>query len=276
VANVSEKLKEAIIIDEPKGLVFRNETELYNHFVNEIEHLEGQYFSWRQPGDIPEEEFFRFEPQLNALLEEPDEVWEDTETIPGMTLSIYLKDFSPSETEPLFHVAVVYATNEIPTFVYLHFPTKDLDLVERYQRGELVFDLALKKAPLGAIVGDALLEGDPLALGLYQAMLTLRSDEDIEEKDFREYGQYREECIEDADEIWRSNDSQGNVLVSFIKDCSDQAGQDLFYVVVTLEDTPSNSHALLFSFPTRDGNLLSRYRHGENLQAEEVVQESSH
>jgi hypothetical protein len=35
-------------------------------------------------------------------------------------------------------------------------------------------------------------------------------------------------------------------------------------------------HSLLFSFPTSDTYLLDRYRQGENLQAEEVVQESSH
>jgi hypothetical protein len=45
---------------------------------------------------------------------------------------------------------------------------------------------------------------------------------------------------------------------------------------VTIEDTPSSSHALLFSFPTTDENLIGRYRHGENMQAEEVVQEASH
>ena len=58
--------------------------------------------------------------------------------------------------------------------------------------------------------------------------------------------------------------------------CADEQNADLHYVVVTIEDTPSSSHALLFSFPTGDKNLLDRYRHGENLQAEEVVQEASH
>lgn len=32
----------------------------------------------------------------------------------------------------------------------------------------------------------------------------------------------------------------------------------------------------MFSFPTNDESLVDRYRHGENLHAEEVVQESSH
>ena len=107
-------------------------------------------------------------------------------------------------------------------------------------------------------------------------MLTVRSERDVEEAKFRESEEMRETTIEEADEIWRTNDLSGNILVSFIKDFSDEVAGELWYIVVTIEDTPSSSHALLFSFPTRDRNLVDRYRHGENLQAEEVTQEASH
>ena len=87
--------------------------------------------------------------------------------------------------------------------------------------------------------------------------------------------QQLDQAKQDADEIWRTNDTMGNILVSFIKDFSDH-DRGLTYIVVTVEDTPSNSHALLFSFPTKDSALADRYRHGESLHADEVVQESSH
>jgi hypothetical protein len=138
----------------------------------------------------------------------------------------------------------------------------------------MVFQRLMGDMPMGAIDGDALHEGDDLATGLYKAMLLLRSDKDIPEDEFIDYADCREETLEDADEIWRSGDSTGNVLVSFIKEFSEE--DEFYYVVVTVEDAPSGSHALLFSFPTRDKGLVDRYRHGENLQAEEVVQESSH
>ena len=105
-------------------------------------------------------------------------------------------------------------------------------------------------------------------------MLLLRSDKDFAEDEFGAFSECRETTLEDADEIWRSSDSLGNVLVSFIKEFGDE--EEFTYIVVTVEDAPSGSHALLFSFPTRDKGLVDRYRHGENLQAEEVVQESSH
>src|SRR5690606_6007801 len=132
------------------------------------------------------------------------------------------------------------------------------------------------RAALGAIDGDALREGDDFARGLYHAMLKVRADSDIKEDKFKRFAHLREDTIEQPDEIWRSNDSMGNVLVSFIKEFPDETPGNVYYIVVTLEDMPSNSHALLFSFPTIDEALVGRYRHGENLQAEEVVQEASH
>lgn len=107
-------------------------------------------------------------------------------------------------------------------------------------------------------------------------MLTLRSEKDLPETEFHSLEHLRESTIEEADEIWRSNDLNGNTLVTFIKSCPDEGKGDVSYVVVTIEDTESSSHALLFSFPSIDQTLVDRYRHGENLQAEEVVQEASH
>jgi len=109
-------------------------------------------------------------------------------------------------------------------------------------------------------------------------MLIVRNPNDIDEELFKNYSELREETIEEADEIWRNTTLGGYTLVTFIKDFSraEEGAETLYYLAVTLEDEGSNSHALMFSFPTNDENLVDRYRHGENLQAEEVVQESSH
>lgn len=276
----NKKSSSQIVINEAEGLVFTNEDDLYNHFIKEIETLEAEFLSHRSDNDFSEEEFTEHETNLTTLLDEPDEVWLDKSTVEGSDLYIYIKWMNPSEDEnevAIYHVAVCYLTGDVPTFVYLHFPTKDDSLVERYRRGELIFDRSLLNIPIGAIEGDALTENDELATGLFDAMLTLRSEKDLSESEFQHFADLRENTLEEADEIWRSTDSMGNVLVSFVKEFHDIEGfESLYYIVVTLEDTPSNSHALLFSFPTTDKSLVERYRHGENLQAEEVVQEASH
>ena len=278
-SSVARKRRPAvkIIIDEAKGLVFSSEEELYTHFNTEIAELEKEFFSLRQRNDISEGRFANYESNLTTLLEDPDEVWEDHKTFKERPLIIYLRRMdSGSENEPkLFHVAACYLTDDIPSFVYLHFPTSDAELVEKYRRGDMIYDRSLSQVPIGAMDGDALTEGEELAVGLYNAMLKLRGEKDIPEENFPEYFDRREQTLEDADEIWRSSDSMGNVLVSFIKEF-DGEDEPIHYLVITVEDAVSNSHALLFSFPTGDPSLIERYRHGENLQAEYVVQEASH
>ncbi|MCB0392178.1 MAG: peptidase [Bdellovibrionales bacterium] len=268
--------KKPIVIDPSLGLAFSTEDELYQHFSKDISQLEKEYISLRSQNDIPEEEQDKYELQLEQTLENPDEIWVDETTLNGQKISIYIKEFFESESESIFHIAVTYTADDVPSFVYLHFPTKYIELVEKYQRGQIVYDRLLEEAPLGAIEGDALLEGDELAIGLYESMLKVRSEEDIPESSFRDYVHLREPTIEEADEIWRNNDSFGNVLVNFVKEFPDEEGGGVFYIVVTIEDVISNSHALLFSFPSKDKNLVTRYKQGESLHAEDVSQESSH
>jgi hypothetical protein len=275
------KRQDKIIIDEAKGLEFSSEDELYQHFFREISTLEKDFFSARGEDDISEKDFDQYEQNLTALLDNPDEIWFDKDylkdTVKGSSFHIFIKKFDSEDNEsPLYHVAVVYLTDKVPSFVYLHFPSNSETFVARYRRGEKIYDRVSENIPIGALDGDALNEGDEFARGLYNSMIKVRAESDVKEELFKDYAELREETIENPDEIWRSNDSMGNVLVSFIRDVPEAGEQGLHYIVVTIEDMPSNSHALLFSFPTNDENLVGRYRHGENLQAEEVVQEASH
>lgn len=262
-----------IVIDAEKNLIFHSEEELYDHFLPQIQALEKEFFSNRTDSDFQDKELPLYEELLAQVLEDPDEVWKDLDTINGYRVHHYIAHFLVNG-DSVYYIAMVYKTGETPSFVFLHFPTRDIKLIERFRRGDLIYDRVMKEVSKGAIEGDALGEGDDLAVGLYKAMLKVRSEKDLPEEKFHDYGQHRESTIEEADEIWRTNDLDGNILVSFIKECEEEP--DLHYIAVTIEDPSSSSHALLFSFPTKDLNLVDRYRHGENLQAEEVVQEASH
>lgn len=269
--------KRAIVIDAENKLIFNSETELYEHFEKEVDELESKFFKWRKESDIKESDFTKFENRLESTMENPDEIWSDSTDLIDSPVTIYIKVFDNEKTSELeYYIAITYLTLDVPSFIYLHFPSTDIDLVERYRSGELVYSNSLSDAPAGALEGDTLFEADEFAIGLYEAMMILRGDEDLKEDEFSSYGDFRETAIEEADEIWRRSDSMGNVLVTFVKDYSDSNDDPLWYIAVTMEDTPSNSHVLMFSFPTNDENLVDRYRQGENLQADEVIQEASH
>lgn len=264
----ASRKKDPIVIDNHKNLVFNSEEELYDHFSEDIEKFEEEYQSRRTEGDFTLEELSNHDDRLSDLLDDPDEVWKKNE------IFTYIKQF---EEDPMvWHLAICYLTEETPSFIYLHFPTRDPLLVEQYREEQMIYDRSKREVPIGAMEGDALYEGDPLAGGLYKAMMMIRAKKDINEDQFVDFHECRETSVEDPDEIWRHTDPQGYVLVTFIKEFEAPEGQNYFYIVVTLEDEASNSHSLLFSFPTKDGSLVGRYRHGENLQADEIVQESSH
>jgi hypothetical protein len=265
-----------IVIDQAKNLVFKSEKELLEYFKKEITAIETEYRSLRGAQDFTELEVEELSALIDQCLEIPDTVWRDESTFERQAVYYFIKEFQKKE-DPFWYVAAVYLDVDIATFIFFHFATKSLSLVENFKRGELVFDIRQELYESACIEGDALTDADPLALGLFQSMMKVRSDKDISLDKFSEFAKFREECIETADEIWRSQDLQAPSLVTFIKDFPDQEGYpDLTYIVVTQEDEGSAVHSLLFSFPTVDKSLAERYRHGENLQADEVMQESSH
>lgn len=269
------KKPEPIVIDKDADLVFQTEKDLYAYFDPQIKYYEELYHENKKEGDIDEANVSNMEQILDLTLEEPAEIWHDDKTFSEFPVFCFIR---PLEELQCFHVATCYVSSEDePTFIFFHFLTQDLDLVGKYRRGDLVYDRAFEEVGFAAIEGDALSEGDPMAMGLFLAMLKLRSEKDVSFDLFQKLGEeLREETIENADEIWRNTDHRGNSLVTFIKYFPDHEVNELYYLAVTQEDPNSAVHTLMFSFPTHDISLVDRYRHGENLQADEVVQESSH
>jgi hypothetical protein len=270
------KSKEKIIIDADLGLVFDSEAQMLEYFEPVIDRLVEQYKQYQDTQEILVESVTNLEELLDICLDDPDEVWMLPE-VKDQKHPIF-SFIRHHQEQGIFHVALAHVdSHDEPTFIYFQFLTRDPKVVEYYRSGRMVFDQTLNEIEFGMLEGDALSEGDPLAVGLFQAMLKLRGENDIPHEKFQELGlECRDRTIEEADEIWRSQDSSGQILVTFIREFPDHAIKDLFYLVVTLQEPNSGVHALLFSFPTNDESLVERFRHGENLQAEEVAQESSH
>jgi hypothetical protein len=272
------KEKELIVIDDKSGLIFESEKDLYAYFAKAIEQLDQEYSDSRAKDDYTDTQQLELEEEMELTLDEPDEVWKEKRESFDFSVYYYIRKITQKDESFFHYVVACYVSEEdqMPTFVLTHFPTKNPEMVENYRKADLVYDRQFEKYLDGALEGDSLSEGDPLALGLYSSMIKLRNEKDILQPQFKEFAALREDTIESADEIWRTNDLDGNILVYFIKEYPDHEIKNLTYVAVTQEDENSNVHALLFSFPTTDETLVDRYRHGENLQAEEVTQESSH
>lgn len=270
--------KELIIIDEKQGLIFENDKTLFGYFSVPIKEYETLFQNnYNADADFSMLEHQEYESLLEETLDEPEEIWMDESTFEDLTVHTLIRTFETKQQ--VFHyIAVVYINTEdnYPTFVFMHFPTKDNRLLEAFRKNEIIFHKKLEAIQFAAIDGDSLLEGDYLAIGLLESMLKVRGDKDIPADKFRDFEECRDATIESPDEIWRKADSTGYVLVTFIKEFTDMGVEDLHYIVVTEEDAEAQVNSLLFSFPTNDTTLVERYRQGENLEAEEVATESSH
>ncbi len=268
----SSKTNFPIVIDEKKGLIFYSEEDLKNHFASQIERFMEVFENSRKSYDNVEDEIDRPMDEITETLQEPDEIWEKADSAPVYTYVRYIKDLNA------FHVvATVVDENDSPAYILFHCFTRDWDLVDTFRRNEIVYNKDFESVEFAAVEGDSLSDGDPLAIGLFKAMQKIRSEKDVAEKSFKDLANdLREPTIEHPDEIWKSIDHKGNVFVNFIKEFNEYPIKDMHYIAVTQEDSGSGVHSLLFSFPTTDLSLVDRYRQGENLQAEEVSQESSH
>ena len=270
--------KELIVVDEAQGLIFENEKTLLGFFSKQLEDYQSKYDKNYNPKiDFSEEEVLEKEILLESVLDDPDEIWVDKETYPDVPVYTLIKEIQNGD-DVLSYVAVVYLNSEekFPTFVFVQFATKDYELADIFREKEIIYHRKLESIQFAAIDGDSLLEGDYLAIGLLEAMMKVRSEKDIPASDFQKYAEFRDQAINEPDEIWRKVGSDGQTLVTFIADISENTQADCHYVVVTEEDPNTQVHSLLFSFPTNDEALLSRYRQGENLEAEEVTTENSH
>ncbi len=270
--------KELIVIDEKQGLIFENDKTLFGYFSVPIKEVEAKFQRlYDEKVDFSLAEQIEMEQYLDDTLDDPDEIWIDDTTFEDLVVHTFIKTF---ETKQLVfqYVTVVYINTEDnhPTFVFIHFPTKDLKMLEVFRETEIIFHRKLEAIQFAAIEGDSLLEGDYLAIGLLESMLKIRGEKDISTDRFQEFAECRESTIDSPDEIWRKVDTEGHVLVTFIKEFSEMNIEDLHYIVVTEEDSESQVNSLLFSFPSSDVSLIDRYRQGENLEAEEVATESSH
>ncbi len=256
-----------LIIDPERQWKFKSEDALYDFFKADIRMLEEEFKKYIDASVESKKQTLEF------TLDDPDEVWERTDLFKDeRPLHIFIKRFDKT-----FEIAFCHLFELEPVFIYSHVTVPSDFNLEQLQYEFLVRDNKMKEVFRGALDGDSLHEGDELAVGLYKAMLTLRSDDDFKEEEFADFLEIREQTIEEADEIWRSMDSYGNFLVHFIKEYEAEATEESFhYVATTVEDEMSDSNVLLFSFPTKDKVLLDRFRAGENLQAEEVTQEDSH
>ena len=261
---------EAFFVEEEIGRVFCSESCIVDYFSPDIKRLEKEYFSRLSTEDLSSKDRKKLSEHRWATLKRPDEVWRQ-KTLAGDYRFTLISEFK-HEQKPIWCICICLFLKGEPSFLYLAFPTKNTEMVAFYRRGERVQLPSVETSqPVlgeGAIHGDDLVPMDGLGSDwteeeILRAQLAgERSLNDIPASDFQLYQTCVSETLDLPDEVWSLQFKNSAKLIHFMR-CYPEENPLLWYIVVARETEDEDGIEILDAFPTRDQNLVDRFRKGE-------------
>jgi len=305
----------ALFVEEEIGRVFCSEECITGYFTPDVERLEKEYFRVLAPGDLDPEEREKLAHLRWITLQEPDEVWRQkslsgdhrytliSEFRPGsrsiwcVCVCLFLRG------EPSFLFISLTSKNAALVNHYRRGERVVLDSPAK-RTGDLK-----NVKPAGAAektaVDPALVPMDGLASEWTDEetrraqMNQSRRIDDIPEAEFELYQTCLEETLQNPTEVWTkpeapldeesaeestaettnsgeepvSGDEDSRVF-HFVRFYPDET-PGMWYVVIAREVDDSDEIEILDAFPTRDSDLVDRYRSGTQEVGEGEKQASS-
>jgi hypothetical protein len=289
----------ALFVEEEVGRSFCSEDCISQHFAPEVERLEAEYQAMLVTGDVTPEQREALAHLRWSTLQDPDEVWRE-KTLSGdhrYTLMARFEDgvwciclslFLRGEPSFLFlnvvtrNSAVVERYRRGERISWVRRDSKD----ERSSAQNPEFSLeqqALDGTVIPGVDADLMesagftsAPADGLALDGWSTEESLRAsvggdrrDDDIPPSEFGVYQGCLEETLQDPSELWALeavSEEEEVRLYHFIRQYPESEGQGFWYVIVAREvsgsETEEDHLEVLDAFPTRDPELLGRYRQG--------------
>jgi hypothetical protein len=271
-----KKEDRALFVEEEIGRVFCSEDCIAGFFGPDVERLEKEYLRHLSSADLTSEEREKYAHLRWITLQEADEVWRE-KTLSGDQRYTLISEFTPN-TRPVWSVCICLFLRGEPSFLFLAFTTRNAEMVHHYRRGERVEWVKPKPEPVseGKPNAGAHTETGERIDGLaddWTEEETLRASlssgprrtDDIPPEDFHLYQACTEETLQEPDEVWRMSlhGDSGPQLYHFIRAYPDE--KPGFWMVIVARETQENDEEIeiLDVFPTRDSELVGRYRQGE-------------
>jgi hypothetical protein len=259
----------ALFVEEEIGRIFCSEACIANYFNPDIEILEKEYFRFLPSNDLSDDERDRYAHLKWMTLQKPDELW-CQKTLVGDSRYTLISEFQPGSGR-IWFICICLFLKEQPSFLLLAFPTRSVEMVNHYRKGEKL--IKKNKASDHSVVAVEEKTANPVDRlaeewtedETFRAQFNQeRSEDDIQ---FQEYGKYQnflEETLETPDEVWSLSVQMGGALklYHFIKYYPDQ-NNGIWFLVVARETENEEEIELLDAFPTRNLNLVEHYRTGK-------------
>jgi hypothetical protein len=269
-----------LFVEKEIGRVFCSESCILNYFQPYVSAMEDNLLSLRNDAqDVPLSLFEKFLVLRKQTYENPDEIWvyEDRENTLGVLgtngdkIYHYISEHF-IEGQKIYYCVVCLCLDGSPSFVFLSFPTIDLDLLDAYRKGQLIYDSSredtIEEIPKEILEKIEMLtpklknsnsdldkpevseisESDS-KITLFQKILQdHRSLDDIPVQDFQHYEGLVEPTLINPDEIWYLPYSvnKPNVLGKAMAECfifitqycfEDKLDTPFFMIVVAVPES---------------------------------------
>ena len=265
----------ALFVEEEVGRIFCSEVCITSYFSDDVKQLEKEYFRRLSPDDFSDEK----REQLGYLrwitLEEPDEAWRQ-KTAAGDFRYTLISEFKPSN-KSVWCICICLLLRGEPSFLFLAFPTMNSEMVEHYRRGEKVkwikpaaavaeAEADVSEQPQSEKLIDGLADEWTPDETVRAQISQKRKSNDIPVEEFELYHACFEQTLEEPDEVWSirtSNENEdGQKVYHFIRHYPEEK-PGVWFVIVARETDKEEQIEVVDAFPTRDSELVERYRVGE-------------
>jgi hypothetical protein len=233
-----------------------------------------------------------------STLREPDEVWRE-KTLSGDYRHTLIAEFQPLERRVWCVCLSLFLRGE-PSFLFLSIITRNEALVDRYRKGERMrwvkrSDVDIQNAThpkpseeqmaldgtqisdeeMGvesvSFPTDGLADGWSAEEAVRAALNSSRRQDDIPQEDFSSFQACIEETLQSPDQVWSlvaettgAEVSEGEDQIQFYHFIKHYpSSESEFWYVIVAKEVPEEEHLeVLEAFPTRDEELVARYRQG--------------
>ncbi len=253
-----------LFVEEEIRRIFCSETCISAYFFSEIEKLEKEYFSRVTPADFNSEEREGLAHLRWITLREPDEAWCEQKSS-GDRLYTLISEFRPGDKRA-WSVCICLCLRGEPSFLFLAFATRDQSLMNFFRRGEKLDWAQRDLSPsmdAQAQVTDGLAETWTEDETIRAELSQQRSEDDIAVEEFELYQGCIDVTLQNPDEVWSIVlfEEDGKKLYHFIK-YFPQEDLGVWYLVIARETDDGDQIEILEAFPSRDYELVQRYRKG--------------
>jgi hypothetical protein len=278
-------LEELLFVEENSTKGFCSENCIESFYRPVVEYLEQREKSVRQEFKLTEEKVLPLLENseiIESTLLDFDEKWEMSNDL-GERIYTLISQFNDHQYGTFYSVAICQFFEDGPSFVYLVTATQSEVLLNFMRSGRRVDgensssteDKATEEHPEE---GMGTVEVDEEVMTMVEnkksrflaELLDKRSESDIDYERFPEYDNFLNKTMEEPDEIYSYEDTDGDVIYRYVK-ANEHNGQSFYYFVICMpyrgQGLSPDVEALLpiMAFPSIDGELIRELKTGELL-----------